>query len=250
MKAFKNRVPGMITIMGSAACALRFCLYLLATDEKGLLIPNHPLEICIWTLTAAAAVLIFFQARKQTNICLYADTFPGSAASAVGYLLFAAGICLTVLANRYAFSVLEKLRNLTGLLSIPALLFLAVCRWKGSRPSFVFHGVVCLHLVLYTTSYYSIWSRHPQLQDSFFPMMGCIFLALFSYYQTAFDVDMGSRRMQLVTGMAAVFCCIAAIPCSNAAALYLTGALWALTNLYTSTPPTPEVSNTKKEDIQ
>lgn len=250
MNAFKNRIPGTITIMGAASCALRFCLYLLATDEKGLLIPNHPLEICVWAVTAAAAVLIVLQTWKQADMCPYADNFPGSAASAVGCLLFALGICLTVLSNRYAFSVLERLRNLTGLLSIPALLYLAVCRWKGNRPGFVFHGAVCLHLVLYTTSFYSTWSRHPQLQDSFFPMMGCIFLALFSYYQTAFDVDMGSRRMQLATGMAAVFCCIAAVPYSNAAALYLTGALWALTNLCALTPPTPEVSNTEKEDIQ
>ena len=250
MKSFKNRLPGTIAVMGAAACALRFCLYLLATDENGLLISGHPLEICLWIITAVAAALIVLQIRKQSDKCQYADNFPGSAVPAVGCLLFAMGISLSVLANRYAFTALERLRNLTGLLSVPSLIFLAVCRRKGSRPGFVFHGIVCLHLVLYTTSFYSFWSRHPQLQDSFFPMMGCIFLALFAYYQTSFDVDMGSRRMQLATGMAAVFCCIAAIPHSDALPLYFTGALWALTNLCTLTPTDPETTDTEKEEVQ
>lgn len=251
MKHSKTWLPLTAAILGGAACILRSCMYLFGTDEKGLLISGHPLELCLLAVTAAAAALIVLQVRKQTGSCPgYADNFPASEVSAAGCLLFAAGICLSVLGNRVVFTTLERLRNLTGLLCIPALIFIAVCRWKGRRPGFGFHGLVCLHLVLYTTSFYSVWSRHPQLLDSFFPMMGCIFLALFSYYQTAFDVDMGSRRMQLATGMAAVFCCIAAMPRSDALPLYLTGALWALSNLCTLTPPDPAAADTEKEDVQ
>lgn len=250
MKHFKKRLPLAVAFLGAAACTLRFCLYLLGTDEKGLLIPGHPLEICLWVVTAAAAALIVLRTRKQTGSYSYADNFPASDLSAAGCLLFAAGICLSVMANRIVFLPLERIRNLTGLLCLPALILVAVCRRKGRRPGFVCHAVVCLYLALYTTSLYAQWSRHPQLQDSFFPMMGCIFLALFAYYQTAFDADMGSRRMQLATGLSAVFCCMAATARGEAIPLYLTGALWALTNLCTLTPPNPEIPDTEKEEIQ
>ena len=251
MKLSKIRLPLTVACLGAAACMLRFCLYLLGTDEKGLLISGHPLEICLCVVTAAAAALIILRTRKQTGSCSYADNFPASVLSAAGCLLLAAGICLSVMANRIVFLPLERIRNLIGLLCLPALVFVAVCRRKGRRPGFAAHAVVCLYLALYTTSFYSQWSRHPQLQDSFFPMMGCIFLALFAYYQTAFDADMGSRRMQLATGLSAVFCCIAATVRSGAAIpLYLTGALWALTNLCTLTPPNPEISETEKEELQ
>ena len=63
---------------------------------------------------------------------------------------------------------------------------------------------------------------------------------LFSYYQTAFDVGMGKRRMQLGTGLLTVFACFAAIPGSQTALLYLTGGIWALTNLCALTPADSE----------
>lgn len=246
MKYSNRRVRALIALLGGAACLLRFCVYLLATDEKGLLVFGHPLEICLWVVTIAAAVLIFLCVRKQTAVYPYIVNFPAADFSAAGCFLFAAGICLSVTAHRDAFLPLERIRNLTGLLSVPALIWVAVCRWKGRRPFFAFHAVVCLHLALYATSSYSLWSSHPQLHDSFFPMMGCIFLMLFSYYQTAFDADMGSRRMQLATGMSAVFCCLAAIPHSEDILLYITGSIWALTNLCTPVPSVTEI----KEDIQ
>ena len=250
MKPINRRLPALIVLLGGAACILRLCLYLFATDAKGLLISGHPLEICLWAAFAAAAALILFHTWKQTDSVSYAGNFPASDFSAAGCLLFAAGICLPVMSHRIVFTSLERVRNLTGLLCIPALICTAFCRRKGKRPVFVFHAVVCLYLVMYTTSFYSFWSRHPQLQDSFFPMMGCIFLALFAYYQTAFDVDMGSRRMQLATGMAAVFCCLAAIARSEDLWLYVSGAVWALTNLCTLTPPAPTSLDVEKEEVQ
>ena len=250
MKHANPKLPALVALLGGTACILRSCLYLLGTDEKGLLISGHPLALCLWTLTAAAAAVIVLCVRKETDTRQYTDNFPASDIASAGCLLFAAGICLSLLANRVTFTTLERLRNLTGLLCLPALLMVAVCRRRDRRPGFVFHAVVCLYLVLYTTSFYSVWSRHPQLQDSFFPMMGCIFLALFAYYQTAFDVDMGSRRMQLATGLSAVFCCLAAIPRSGAVSLYLTGALWALSNLCTLLPYDPADADREKEDLQ
>jgi len=76
---------------------------------------------------------------------------------------------------------------------------------------------------------------------------------LFAYYQTAFDVGMGSRRMQLGTGLLAAFACFAAVPGSETVLLYLTGGIWTLTNLCVLTPPAPSVkkpAEPQKEDSQ
>jgi len=233
------RLPILITGMGLAAMVLRFALYVFATDAKGLLTPWHPLEILLWALTAVAAVILVVQVRKLRGGRKYALNFPASVAAAVGCGIFAAGILLTVLQNRYALSAMDFIRNTAGLLAVPALTALAICRARGKRPYFVFHAVVCLYLALYTISHYRTWSSCPQLQDAFFPMMGCILLLLFAYHQTAFDVGMGKRQMQIGFGLLAVFACFAAVPGNADSLLYITGAEWAATNLCALKPVTP-----------
>ena len=245
MTISKYRLPLAAAALGAAACILRFGLLAFGTDEKGLLIPGHPLAIILWLLTAAAAVLVTVRVRKQTEKYSYARNFPAGKAAAAGCFALAAGLFLTVMANRHAYATLEFIRNIVCLLAVPALAAVAVCRKLGRKPLFGFHAVICLALTLHTVSYYRSWSSHPQLTDSFFPMMGCLLLMLFAYYQTAFDVDMGSRRMQLGTGLLAVFFCFAAIPGSDTVLLYLTGGIWALTNLCELNPKTEN-----KEELQ
>jgi len=250
MKRFIHIFPALVALMGAATGLLRFCLYLVGTDEKGLLVSGHPLEIILWLLTAAAVILILLQVWPMAGSRRYAVNFPASTRAAAGCFLFAAGIFLTVMANRQVWSTLEFVRNIACLAAVPALTAVAICRRMGKRPLFGFHAILCLALTLHTVSHYRAWSACPQLQDSFFPMMGCLGLMLFSYYQTAFDVGLGSRRMQLGTGALAAFCCFAAIPGSGTVLLYLTGGIWTLTNLCAlkiSSEPAPDK---KKEDAQ
>ena len=126
---------------------------------------------------------------------------------------------------------LEQLRNLAALLAVPSLIWVGICRWRGKRPSFLFHAALCLYLTLYAVSHYQTWSSRPQLQDYLFAVAGAILLTLFAYYQTAFDVGLGKRRMQLGTGLMAAFFCIAAPAGGDDLVLYFSGAFWALTNL-------------------
>ena len=245
MKPRLSRLPILLSCMGGAAFVLRLSLYLAATDHKGLLIAGHPLEFLLWLLTAAAAAVVLISVRKQTDCRSYEENFPCSTTACIGCFLFAAGFGLTASRGFPAFSVLEKLRNITGLLSVPALIAAGICRKLGKRPFFGFHGILCLALTLHTISYYRIWSSSPQLQDALFPMLGCIGLMLFAYYQTAFDTDIGSRRMQLGSGLLAAFCCFAAAPVSSTGLMYLTGGIWTLTNLCALTPTTKN-----KEEIQ
>ena len=233
MNHSKFRLPLVTAALGVAACILRLGLYRFARDEKGLLIPGHPLAIALWVLTAAAAVFVILQIPKQqTGRFCRADDVSVSSLAMVGCLVFAAGLLATVLTNFTVNATMDLLRVASGLLAVPALAAVAFCRKAEKQPFFGFHAIVCIALTLHTISHYSGWSSRPQLQDAFFPMMGCLMLMLFAYYQTASDAGMGSRRMQVGTGLLAVFCSMAAVAESGNQLLYLTGSIWAVTNLW------------------
>lgn len=240
-----NRLPVIVADLGLVAFLLRLSLYHFGTDEKGLLVTGHPLETALWLLAAATAIFVVAVLRKETGSRPYKENFPGNTSAAFGCILFAAALAFTAVKGLYGFTLLERLRSITGILAAVALIAVAVFRIQGRRPVFLLHLLVCIALTLHTVNHYRSWSSCPQLQDAFFPMMGCIGLMLFSYYQTAFDVDSGSRRMQLGTGLLAAFCCFAALPGSDTPALYLAGNIWTLTNLCSLTPTVE-----KKEETQ
>lgn len=231
---------------GAAAMLLRWALYTVAVDEKNLLPILHPLEIALWVLTAAAAVFIVLRVRKLEGSNRYADNFGPSAAAAVGAFAMAGGILATVLTAEVTFEgPMSLLWRVAGYLSVPALVLAGVCRLKGKRPLFLFHFVVCVFFALHMVSRYQFWSGNPQLQDYFYCLSSSVLLTLFAYYQAAFDVGSGRRRMQLAIGLLAAVSCMAAVPHAQSTALYLTGTVWTLTNLCTQIP----VPRRKKEDI-
>ena len=223
--------PRMITALGIAAMLLRAALFLVGEDAKGLLIPGHPLDLLVWTVTAAAAVVTVLSIWELDGSPKYADNFSPSTSAAIGAFALAGGIAVSVISGWYTFLRLEMIRNVCGLLAVPALIWAGLCRREGKQPFFLSHALVCLYLTLFTVSHYQVWSSRPQLQDYFFTMSGSILLALFAYYQTAFDVGMGKRRMQLGTGLLAAFFCIAALAGGEDMPLYLGGTIWTLTNL-------------------
>ena len=208
--------------LGGIALVLRRCLYAFATDHKGLLIPLHPLEIALWLVSVAAALWVIASMKRGAAV--------PTAVSAMGCFAFAVGIGVTALLAE-GDSSLTTVARISALPVIPALAYIGLCRRAQKLPFFLGHALLCLHLTLYTVCRYQLWSSHPQLQDALFPMLGCIFLMLFSYYQTAQDVAMGKPKLLLASGLLAGFCCITAISGSIDSLLYGTGALWTLTNL-------------------
>lgn len=239
-----NRSISLLTaLLGAVTLVLRTGLLLLGTDAKGLLSPGNPLDLLTWVMIAATVALIAIVVRKRDGSQKYGDNFAPSVPAAIGAFSLAGGIAVTVLLTWPAASKMELIRNLLGVLAVPALIWVGLCRRKGEPPFFLCHGAVCVYLILYAISHYRPWCSQPQLQRVFFSVAAILLLSLFAYAQTAFDADMGSRRMQLFTGLTAGFCAIAAIPGGEDPLLYLGGAIWALTNLCTLTPVPEEDSH-------
>lgn len=230
-------LPAISGIMGLFALVLRLCLSLLGRDDKGLLIPFHPFALMLWLLTAAAVILITVQVRPLDGSRRYAANFPPSLSAAAGCFIMAAGILLSIVRGTRTGMRLELLRDLAGILSIPAMIWVGICRWRGRHPAFTFHCLVCLYLTLHTINCYQNWSSQARLINFLFPMMACILLTLFAYYQTAFDVGMGQRRMLLGTGLLGAFFCIASLSGGRNILLHAAGGIWMLTNLCRLTPP-------------
>ena len=83
---------------------------------------------------------------------------------------------------------------------------------------------------------YGIWCSNPQLQDYWLDLSASALMALFAFYEAAFDVGLGRRRMQLATGLMAAYLGCAALSGSGYLILYFGCAVWALTNLCSLTP--------------
>ncbi len=246
-----KKLPFLAAALGFMTLILRAGLYLLGTDEKGLLIPWHFLDILCWAVTAGMVLIAMPGIRNLAGSRRYGDNFHPSATAALGSFAMAGGIAITVITGGDIRSRLDLIRNLLGLLSVPALLFVGLCRRQGKHPAFLFHTLVCLYLTLYSVSHYQTWCSQPQPQDYIFSMAGAVLLTLFAYYQTAFDAGLGKRQPQLLVGLLAGFFCIAALAGLEDVPLYLTGAVWSLTGLCSLTPvkrrPNP-LTELKKEE--
>ena len=67
-----GKLPLLMLLPGAAALALRRGLYAAAVDAKGLLIQNHPLEIALLVLTAAALTYVAALVSSIFQILYYA----------------------------------------------------------------------------------------------------------------------------------------------------------------------------------
>ena len=249
MKPTVNHLPLACAGLGILTAALRLVQASFGTDHKGLLILWHPLDLLVWAVTAAAVILVVLTVRKLDGSNLYADNFGTGTPAAIGCTALMGGIAAVVSVAPNIFIRLEVVRMYLGLLALPALLWIGVCRIRGKRPFFLFHGAVCLFLVIHTVSHYQSWCARPLMQSFLFPMAASIFLTLFAYYQTAFDVELGNRRMQLGVGLLGSFLCLAAAAGGEDRMLYLGGAIWMLTNLVNLTSvPKKEEPAVKKEE--
>lgn len=243
-----NNLPTAAAALGVLGLVLRQMLYAFGMDGKNLLTANHPLELVLWAVTLAAIALIVAAVWKLGGSNRYVDNFSPSMPSAVGHILAAAGILLTVLLKEPMMpGTLGNIWKFLGFLSAPCLVLAGYARVQGKRPFFLLHMAACLFLVFHIVDHYQVWSGDPQLQDYVFILFGTMALMFFGFYTAAFDVGSGRRRMQLGMGLTAVYLCLVGLPDSGYPFLYLGGIAWVLTGLCTLNP---KPSQPEKESEQ
>lgn len=243
-------LPVLTLALGVLGLLLRLLLYAVALDERYLLPGGHPLSVALWLVTGAALALIITATWRLDGSSRYQDNFSPSPAAAAGHFLAAGGILITVLVNQPLMSgYLGRVWRVLGFLAPPCLAVAGIDRLRGRQPFFLLHMTACMFLVFHIVDHYQFWSGRTQLQDYIFALMGTMVLMFFSFYSAAFDVESGKRRMQLGTGLTAVYLCTVNLSTTQYPFLYLGGIAWALTDLCTLTPkPKPPESEQKNAD--
>lgn len=229
-------IPAAVGLMGIGALLLRLLVALLAVDHRGLILTGHILVIILWVLTGLTAVLVTLPVLGLGGSRKYAVNFPASAAAAVGCGVMA--VCTMVTAALdIERSGIGYLHYGLGLAAGSSLIFLTYARYRGIKPSFLFHTIVCAFLTVHMVSCYRSWSGSPQLLDYVFEMFACVGMMLYAYHQAAFEVGLGKRRVILWLGLMTGYCALAAVPGASSPLLCAGGAVWTLTTLCSLTPP-------------
>jgi len=229
----KSVLVKMTALLGLAALALRSLLYLMAVDEKNLLVRFHPLEIALGILTAVTLGVIVLAVRKETDLCRSGETVWTSFFGALGNLAAGCGILVTVLTgmpmlNSYLGIVWQTL----GLVSPVCLLLAGMARVLGKKPWFLLYLVPSLFFAVHIVNNYQLWSGNPQLQDYVFSLLGAMALMFFAFYKAASGAGCENRRMEQGAGLAAVYLCMAELARSSGPTLYLGGLIWMLTEVW------------------
>lgn len=251
MKHIQNRkyLPLFVGALGCLGCGLRWLLYVLAVDEKNLLVPGHPLERVLLVLTLAVLALAGTAVWKLDGSGAYEDNFQADLGAAIGHILGAAGILLTVLPGAPATpGYLGRFWYGLGYAAPVCLLLAAFARAQGRKPSFVLYLIPSLFLMFHIVDHYRAWSSNPQFQDYAFDLFGAMALMFFLLYCAFFSAGVGRRRPQLFMGLAAAYLCLTALPETASPFLYAGGMGLAATGLCTLYPkPKPPKPAAPKE---
>jgi len=238
-----NHLPLVVAALGAVAAVLRWLLYRMV-DGRLLLPENHPLQWLVVGLTVAAGVLIVAGIRNLDGHPGYRKNFAPSLPAAMGAFLAAAGILFTVLTEGAPRDgMFESWWRLLGIAAAPCFVWVGICRYQGKKPFFLYYVAICGFLAFHMLNNYQYWSGTPQTMDFVYSLLACVVLMLFAYYQAAFCVGVGKRRMQLFMGLFGGFLSIVALSGTDYWCLYCGCGVWALTNLCTFMPapkPKPE----------
>jgi len=127
MKPNVKQLPLLCAGLGILTAVLRLMQASFGTDDKGLLILWHPLDLLVWAVTAAAVILVVLTVRKLDGSNLYADNFGPDAPAAIGCTALMGGIAAVVSVAPNSFIRLDVIRMYLGLLALLALLRVGVC---------------------------------------------------------------------------------------------------------------------------
>lgn len=242
-------LPWLVCICGGMGAALWELMNTLCRDEKGLLRPWNLPGILLAVLSVALCVLVLWKTRHLDGTQRYGVNFPPSPWSGLTSIAAALGILwmlIAVPAQRQ--DMLATVHRLLGFLSIPCLILTGLGRWKGKRPNFLFHGILCLFFGIHLAEQYRVWSSDPETADYLCQLLACAGLTFTAYHRTAFDAGLGKRKQHLITGLLTAYFCLTSLFVEGSGCFYLTCGLWAGADLclFPSEPSecTPEEGGT------
>ena len=222
-KKLSASVQWIVTvILGLGALGLRRGLDAWAVDDKGLIREGHICALLLWPVALAAVAVAVFPVKHRRS--------GSEKVLAAGSLLCALGL-LSLLPGAGLKTALDGLWLGALLASVAALVWEAVSRWRGKPVSVLVHGVVCVFLVLHLLTRYQMWCHEPQFVRYLYSLFGCLGILIHSYCRACGDIGKPEPRLFRIVGLLAVFCCLAALPGSDAPGLYLGGGAWVLSGL-------------------
>lgn len=235
-------LPHAALVCGVITLLFRLWLLAMGEDGWGLLAAGVFPDVMSWVMVALTLALLAVGTWQLREANKYSYNFPASFVGATGIALAAVAIFIDSLVKLLAGTDAMGLASaIVGLAATVAMGFLSYYRWKGIRPSVLFHGAVCVFMMLTLVSSYQHWSALPQLQHYGFELLAIVFLMLATYQRAAFDVGCGNRRAYAFFSLGALFFSIAAIPgCANPG-IFIGCAAWMLAT------PCQWITSPKKE---
>ena len=214
--ALKRTVLGC----GAAAFTLYRLLYATGVDGRGLLKSGHYAWVLLCLLSIAVGGLILTgTAQLRGTDARFRRSLPAAVCCALAAVSALAGGLVHLGSGQPVFAVI-------AFLAAGGFAAVTLCRFRGRRPNFVMHAVICIHFALQLLKRYQDSSFDPQIQGYFFQLLACIALAGTAYQLAAADLERGSRRWLWAAGLAAVYLCALCLG-SSASGLFLTGGAWA-----------------------
>lgn len=216
--------------LGGIGFFLRYFLYQVGYDRKGLLVRWHPLTT---TLVACGAVMLIIAAVMALTREKGLSAGPVGTAPAIGSLCLILGLSVTLIRGRQ--NGLPVYLQVLGFVAAAALAVAAVFQLMNKQPHFLTHGILCLFLGFYLVNRYQMWRHVPQLTEYLPGLLAGVSMLLYSYHLSAGSLGQLSRRAWLAVSGMGIFLCLTAGSGGEAANLCLGAGLWMLTGLWTGT---------------
>lgn len=225
-------LPWLVCGYGGLGGVLWALMEQFCRDDRGLLIPWNWPGILLTVMSVGICGIIVYLTRPLAGSNRYSENFPASLPGAISHFTLAAGILWMLFMNPSDHrDVLSILHGALGILSLPCLILAGISRWKGKRPNFLFHGLLCAFFAIHMAEQYRQWSSNPQTADYLCQLLACAGLTLTAYHRAAFDVGMGNRVRHLTVGLIAAYFSLASCFVEGMGLSYLAFGFWSAADL-------------------
>lgn len=218
---------------GLLGFGLRWLLYRVGFDEKGILSSSHPLHLACLALTAGMGIYLYLVTRKED-----------APRQDHALLRFAAGVLAGGLLCLYSLSLTGQLEGPLSVIRLALCFLSATAMILSGFPSLsrtplenLCHGVICAGFALDMLCRYREWSGNPQLPDYCLHVLACTFLALESYQRLAFGVALAKRRALRFCGLMGLYLSLLCAAGPETKIFYLGGVFWAAACIWAPEPP-------------